>query len=80
MGVEIQLFEYTTNLVRLVHFPAVISSELANDQNVDEVESVLQSVGRSPRRSARRISTGIGVPHTRVWRTLRQHLLYTFHL
>ena len=44
-----------------------ISSECANEQNVDEVESILQSVERSPTTSTRRISTCIGVPHTRVW-------------
>jgi hypothetical protein len=56
------------------------SSERANEQNVDEVESILQSVERSPTTSARRISTRIGVPHTGVWRTLHQHVLYPFHL
>ena len=45
-----------------------------------EVESILQSGDRSPTTSTRRISTRIGVPHTRVWRTLRQHGLYPFHL
>ena len=57
-----------------------ISSERANEQNVDEVESIFQSVERSPATSTRRISTRIGVTHTRVWRTLRQHSLYPFHL
>jgi hypothetical protein len=57
-----------------------ISSERANEQNVDEVEIIPQSVERSPTTSTRRISTRIGVPHTRVWRTLRQHGLYPFHL
>ena len=57
-----------------------ISSENANEQNVDEVESILQSVERSPTTSTRRISTCIGVPHRRVWQTLRQHGLYPFHL
>ena len=56
-----------------------ISSECANEQNVDKVESILQSVERSLT-STRRISTLIAVPHTRVWRTLRQHGLYPFHL
>jgi len=44
-----------------------ISSEPANKQNVDEVESILQLVERSPTTSTRRISTRIGVPHKRVW-------------
>ena len=44
-----------------------------------EVESILQSAERCPK-STRRISTRIGVPHTRAWRTLRQHGLYHFHL
>jgi len=57
-----------------------ISSERANEQNVVEVESILQSAKRSPTTSTRRISTRIGVPHTGVWRTLRQHGLYPFHL
>jgi len=57
-----------------------ISSERANEQNVDEIESILQSVERSPTTSTRRISTRIGVPHKRVWRTLRQHGLYLFQL
>jgi hypothetical protein len=41
-----------------------ISSERANEQNVDEAESILQSVEGSPKRSTRRISKLIGV-----WRT-----------
>jgi len=49
-----------------------ISSELANEQNVDEVESIIQSVELSPTTSTRRIYTCIGVPHTRVWGNLRQ--------
>jgi len=53
-----------------------ISSECANEQNVDEAESILQSVECSPTTSTRRISTRIGVPHLRVWQTLRQHGLY----
>ena len=57
-----------------------ISSEHANEQNVDEVESILQSVERSPTTCTRRIPTLISVPHTRAWRTLRQHGLYPFHL
>jgi len=57
-----------------------ISSERASEQNVDEVKSILQSVERSPTTSTRGISTRISVPHTRVWRTLRQHDLYPFHL
>ena len=52
-----------------------ISSELANKQNMDEVKSILQSVERIPTKSTRRISTRVGVPHTRVWRTLHQHSL-----
>ena len=57
-----------------------ISSERANEQNVDEAESILQLVEHSPPPSTRRISIRIGVPHTTVWRTLRQHGLYPFHL
>ena len=44
-----------------------ISSECADEQNVDEVESIHQLVERSPTTSTRRISTCIDVPHTRVW-------------
>ena len=57
-----------------------ISSERANEQNVVEVESILQSVERGPTTSTRRISALIGVPHKRVWRALPQHGLYPFHL
>jgi hypothetical protein len=57
-----------------------ISSERINEQNADEVVSFLQSLERSPTTNTRRISTRIGVPHKRVWRTLRQHDLYSFHL
>jgi len=57
-----------------------ISSEPANEQNVDEVDSILRSVERSPTTSTQRISTRMGVPHTKVWRTLHQHGLYPFHL
>ena len=44
-----------------------VSSEHANERNVDEVESILQSVERSPTTSTRKISAHIGVPHTKVW-------------
>jgi hypothetical protein len=57
-----------------------ISSKRTNEQNVDEVENILHSAERSPTTSTRRISSRIGVPHTRVWRTLHQHDLYPFHL
>ena len=57
-----------------------ISSERANEQNVVEVESILQSVERSLTTSTQRISTRTGVPHTRVWRTLHHYGLYPFHL
>jgi len=57
-----------------------ISSEHANEQNVDEVKSILQSVECSLTASTRRISTCMGVPHTRVWQTLHHHGLYPFHL
>ena len=57
-----------------------ITSECANKQNVDEVESILQSAEHSPTTNTWRISTCIGVPHIRVWRTLHQHGLYPFHL
>jgi hypothetical protein len=40
-----------------------ISSERANEQNVDEVEVILQPVERSPTTSTRRISTHIGVAY-----------------
>jgi hypothetical protein len=39
-----------------------IYSECASEENVDEVESILQSAERSPT-SSRRISTHVGVPH-----------------
>ncbi|KAJ4426346.1 hypothetical protein ANN_27160 [Periplaneta americana] len=57
-----------------------ISSERVNEQNVDEVEDIIQLVERSPATSTRRISARIGVPHTRVWRTLRMHGFYPHHL
>jgi len=44
-----------------------ISSERANEQNVDEVESILQSVEHSPTSNTQSVSTHIHVPHTRVW-------------
>jgi len=44
---------------------------------VDEAESILQSVERSPSTNTRKISTRTGVPHTR---RVRQYGLYPFHL
>ena len=44
-----------------------ISSECANEQNADEVESILQLAEHSPTTSTQRIPTHISVPHTRVW-------------
>lgn len=57
-----------------------ISSERSNEQDLNEVENILESVERSPTTSTRRISTRIVVPNTRVWRTLRQHGLHPYHL
>ena len=44
---------------------------------MDEAESILQSVERSPSTNTRKISTRTGVPHTR---RVRQYGLYPFHL
>lgn len=57
-----------------------ISSERGDEQTVDDVENILQVVEESPATSTRRISTRVGIPQTRVWRTLRQHGLYLYHL
>lgn len=57
-----------------------LASERANEQNVNEVEDILQSVERSPSTSTRRIAARIGVPQTRVWRTLRVNGLHPYHL
>lgn len=48
-----------------------ILSECANEQNVDQVEDIFQLVEPNPSTSRRRIFTRIGIPHTRVWWTLK---------
>lgn len=55
-------------------------SQRAGVQTLNEVEQILQSVERSPSTSTRRLSARLGVPHVRVWRTLRTHGLYPFHV
>jgi hypothetical protein len=55
-------------------------SEREKEEEVDEVESILQSVEHSPTKCTRKISTDFGVPHKRKWRTLRQRGLYPFRL
>lgn len=57
-----------------------ISSERVNEQTVDEVEDIIEAVERSPSTSTRRISARLGVPQTRVWRTLRMNGLHSYHL
>jgi hypothetical protein len=57
-----------------------IYSEREKEEDVNEVESILQSVEHSPTKSTRRTSTDFGVPHKRKWRNLRQRGLYPFLL
>ena len=58
---------------------AHISSEQARKQNMEEQENILYMVQRSPTTSTRRLSARINVSRTRVWRTLHEDDLYTFH-
>ena len=58
---------------------AHVSSERANKKNMEEHENILDIVQRSPTTSTRRLSARIGVSRTRVWRTLHEDGLYTFH-
>nr|XP_022900293.1 uncharacterized protein LOC111413523 [Onthophagus taurus] len=50
-----------------------INSHRAGVQTLNEVEQILQPVERSPSTSTRRLSARLGVPHVKVWRTLRTH-------
>jgi hypothetical protein len=59
---------------------AHVSSERQGQQHVAEVENILQLVDRSAGSSSLRISMRHGVPHTRVWRTLRGEGLYPYHV
>ena len=43
-------------------------------------EAILQAVKNNPRVSTRRISRSLGVNHVSVWQTLKQELLYPYHL
>ena len=58
---------------------ADVSSEGARQQHVEEQESILEMVQRSPTTSTRRLSTRLGVSRTRVRRTLHKDDLYSFH-
>jgi hypothetical protein len=49
---------------------APVSSERQGQQHAAEVENILQLVERSAGTSTRRIFMHLGIPHTRVWRTL----------
>jgi hypothetical protein len=55
------------------------SSERARQHHVEEQEYIFKMVWRSPTTSTRRLSTRLGVSRTRVWRTLRDYGLYSFH-
>jgi len=47
---------------------------------VEEKESILEMVQRSPASSTRKLSTRLGVSRAaRVWRTLHEDGLYRFH-
>jgi len=59
---------------------AHVSSEWARKQNMEEQENILNMVQRSPAISTRRLSVRIGVPRTRVWRTLHEDGLYQLSL
>jgi len=58
---------------------AHVSSERACQQDVEEQESILEIVQRSPTTNTRRLSTRPGVSRTCVWRTLHEDGLYPFH-
>ena len=58
---------------------AHVSSERARKQNMEEQESILDMVQRSPTTSTRRLSARIGVSRTRLWRTLHEDGFYPFH-
>jgi hypothetical protein len=59
---------------------APVSSERQSQADVAEVENILRLVERSSGTSSRRLSTRLGVPHTRVRRTLRDAGLYPYHV
>jgi hypothetical protein len=56
------------------------SSERGRQQSVEEQENIIEMVHRSPTTSMRRIAARLGVPKTRVWKTLHEDSLYPFHL
>lgn len=56
------------------------SSESVDEQNVDQIENILQSVEHTqPCIKHKIFREGIGVLHT-IWRTLRRHGLHPSHL
>lgn len=59
-----RLLVFTTNC--LYWCRCHISFERSNEENVDQIEGILQSIERSPT-STRRISIRIDAPRTRVW-------------
>lgn len=59
---------------------ANITSERATRQGLDEVENILNLVEDTPTISSRRISAQVGIPQTKVIRTLHMQGLYPYHL
>jgi len=58
---------------------AHVSSEQARQQHVEEWESILEMVQRSPTTSMQRLCTHLCVSRTRVWWTLYEDGLYLYY-
>src|ERR1700755_1617659 len=59
---------------------ADITSERATRQGLEEVENILDLVGKDPTTSSRRIATQLDIPQRRVINTLHEQGLYPYHV
>lgn len=59
---------------------AKITSERATRQGLEEVENILDLVEADPMISSRRIATQLGIPQTKIIKTVHEQGLYPYHL
>lgn len=71
-GVHNHLREYGT-------FPKS-STERPIQQTVENEENILRQIDNNPSTSVRKISAQVNASRMRVWRTLKRHSLYPFHI
>lgn len=61
-------------------FPTVKLNEHHERRHVNVEQNIVDMVNNNPEISCRRVSHALNVPHTTIWRRLKKHRLYPYHV